>query len=978
MKKIALLLFAFVLGLSPLVAQDFRTEEKKSPDGKYTYTTVINDLLKARIYVLPNGLTVMMSVNKNEPRLQTMIATKAGSKNDPADKTGLAHYLEHMLFKGTDKFGSKDFPKEKEQLDKIEALYETYNHTTGDSARKSIYHQIDSVSGVAAQFAIANEYDKLLGSIGATGTNAFTSFEETVYVNDIPKNELEKWLQIEGERFRNPILRLFHTELEAVYEEKNRGLDNDSRKVYEAMFAGLFKHHTYGTQTTIGTVEHLKNPSLTKIKAYYDTYYVPNNMAVIIAGDFNPDEAIVLIDKYFGYMKPKPVPPYTFTPEEPRTTPEVVTVTGPSPESVQIGFRMAGADSKDARVMEVADALLSYKSAGLIDLNLKKTQKVLDASSGYEMLKDYCTYILDGHPKTGQSLDEVKNLLLDQLTLLKKGEFDEATLKAVVSNLTVDRIKRYESNEGRASTLLEAFVLGENWKDYASRLETLSKITKPEVVAFANKYFQNDYVVVYKKTGEDTTVKKVPKPPITPVEVNRDAQSDFLKTIQAETVPPIKPVFIDYKTDISTAALKHNVPVYYLANTENKLFSLYYVLDMGKNNDRKLPFAVNYLQYLGTNKYSAQQISKEFFKLACEFNVSAGDDRVYVSLSGLDENFDAAVKLFEELLANVKPDQEALDNMVALELKGRADAKLNKRVIHQQAMRSYAAYGKKNPFTDKLSEAGLKALKAADLTAIIKSLTSYQHKVLYYGPKPQAALTASLNKYHKTPAKLKAYPAATEYPRLAMTENVVYFVNYNMVQAEVMWLNKSENFNPVLIPIASMFNEYFGGNMSSIVFQTIRESKALAYSTFSQYTTPQKKTDPFYVMAYVGTQADKINEAIPAMNDLLNTLPKADQLFVTAKDGLKNQIETERILKADILFNYLAAQKRGLDYDVRKDVYAYLNTVTFEDLQKFHDTEFKNKPYAYCIIASKDRVKPEDLAKYGKVVELSLEDVFGY
>ena len=268
MNKVVIVLLALVLGVPTLSAKNkFASQTHTSPDGKYTYTTVDGDPYKARIYTLSNGLTVYLSVNKNEPRIQTLIAVRAGSKNDPHDATGLAHYLEHLLFKGTDKFGTLDFAKEKPLLDEISNRFEDYRKTTDPSTRKIKYHEIDSVSGLAAKYAIANEYDKMLGAIGAKGTNAFTWLEQTVYENDIPSNQVTKWLEIESERFRHPVLRLFHTELEAVYEEKNRNIDNDGEEQFETLMAELFKHHTYGTQTTIGTVEDLKNPSIKKIQA---------------------------------------------------------------------------------------------------------------------------------------------------------------------------------------------------------------------------------------------------------------------------------------------------------------------------------------------------------------------------------------------------------------------------------------------------------------------------------------------------------------------------------------------------------------------------------------------------------------------------------------------------------------------------------------------------------------------------------------
>ncbi len=330
----------------------------KNEVSHYPYTSVPGDSLHTRIYTLNNGLTVYMSPYKDKPRIYTSLAVRAGSKNDPAETTGLAHYLEHMLFKGTDALGSLDYEKERVELDKITALYEKYRLTSDSQKRAAIYKDIDSISNVAARFAVPNEYDKLLNSIGAQGTNAYTWTEQTVFVNDIPANKLEQWLTIEAERFRNPVMRLFHTELETVYEEKNRNMDSDQTKIWESLFAGLFKKHTYGTQTTIGKAEHLKNPSIKNVIDYYHTYYVPNNMALCIAGDFDPDAAIKLIDEKFSLLKPKVVPVFTPAEEEPITKPLVIKVTGPEAEELVIGYRFNGINSPDADYLVFIDRVL--------------------------------------------------------------------------------------------------------------------------------------------------------------------------------------------------------------------------------------------------------------------------------------------------------------------------------------------------------------------------------------------------------------------------------------------------------------------------------------------------------------------------------------------------------------------------------------------------------------------------------------------
>ena len=309
--------------------------------SQYRYETVANDPLGTKIYTLDNGLKVYMSVNKETPRIQTYIAVKVGGKNDPSETTGLAHYFEHLMFKGTEQFGTSDYAAEKPMLDEIESLFEVYRKTSDETERNSIYRRIDSISYEASKLAIPNEYDKLMSLIGAGGTNAFTSQDMTVYVEDIPSNQIENWARIEADRFKHPVIRGFHTELETIYEEKNMSLTQDSRKIWEALDAALFPNHPYGTQTVLGTQEHLKNPSITNVKNYHRTWYVPNNMAICLSGDFDPDKMVEVIEKYFGDMQPNPeLPVLDFKQEEPIESPVVREVSGPEAENIMIGWRL--------------------------------------------------------------------------------------------------------------------------------------------------------------------------------------------------------------------------------------------------------------------------------------------------------------------------------------------------------------------------------------------------------------------------------------------------------------------------------------------------------------------------------------------------------------------------------------------------------------------------------------------------------------
>ncbi|BAP31298.1 M16 family peptidase [Chryseobacterium sp. StRB126] len=955
--------------------QDYQWKEATSNGYKYKFVT--NDPTAARYYTLKNGLTVILSPTNKEPRIQTYIATKAGSKTDPADHTGLAHYLEHMLFKGTNQFGSKDWAKEKPLLDQIDALYEKYNQTKDETKRKEIYKEIDRVSREAAKYAIANEYDKMMAGMGGDGTNAFTSFEQTVYTEDIPSNVVDKFLALQSERFREPILRLFHTELEAVYEEKNRSLDDDGDKVYDMMFANLFPNNNYGKQTTIGTIEHLKNPSLHAIREYYNNYYVPNNMGIIMSGDFNPDEVIAKIDKAFSYMKSKQVPEYIVGQEKAITSPVIKEVVGPDSESVMLGFRFPGASTKDARLLNFVGSMLTNGQAGLIDLDLVKKQKLLAAYAFPYTLKDYSVLLLQGKPTEGQSLDEVKNLLLQEIDKLRKGEFSDDLIQSIVNNEKKNTIQKDEKYASRASLLMDEFTSEVDHKANLEYIEEISKLTKKDIMDFVSKYLQNNnYVAVYKKKGEDKSIVKVDKPTITPVSVNREDQSSFLKKIDEMPEKAIAPVWLNYDKDIAKNKLG-DVEVLSVKNTDNALFRMYYHFDSGKWNNKMLPLAAEYLQYLGTNDKSSETISREFYKLASSFKVSAGNEETYVSLEGLNENFDKTIALFEDLIKNCKPDQAALDAYKARLKKARANAKQNKATI-MAGLRSYAQYGAQNPFNNVLSDAELDALKADDLVSILHDLFNFKHKVLYYGPKTGAETVASLKPIHKLPAALKELPKAKTFTQIPTDKNKVLFAHYDMVQAEIFWARNSEQYSSTITPTVSLFNNYFGGGMGSIVFQTIRESKALAYSTYSYFALPSKKEDKNSIMAYVGTQADKFNEASSAMNELLTTLPKSEQLFETAKSGLKKTIASERISQDGIIFSYLKAQRLGNNSDIRKNVYEQAPKLSFTDINTFHDKEMKNKNYTYCIVASQEKVNDADMQKLGEIKKLNLTEIFGY
>nr|WP_068890557.1 insulinase family protein [Pedobacter panaciterrae] len=974
--KLFALSFFLLIG-SGVRAQSGYQWKTASSDG-YTYKYVTNDPTKSRFYTLKNGLTVILSQNTKEPTIEFRMAVRAGSNTDPRTATGLAHYLEHLLFKGTDKFGTMDYAKEKPLLDKIDGLYEQYNKTTDPAKRKEIYAEIDKTSGLASNYSIANEYDKMIKAIGGQSSNAHTWYEETVYNEDFPANATDKFLALQAERFRNPVFRIFHTELEAVYEEKNRGLDNDAWKVNEKMSALLFPTHNYGQQTTIGTIEHLKNPSLVEIRKYYNKYYVPNNMAIVLAGDFNPDEMIKKVDKSFAFMQAKPVTLYNPAPEKPLTKIQKVDIYGPSAESIEISYRGYAENTKQSMLLDLISSILSNGKAGLFDINLNKQQKVLRSNAGYQQMKDYGVFSMSAQPKQGQTLEEVQQLLLDQIEILKKGEFDGSLIKATVANSKLGLLQAFDNNAYRVDAATNEFILnrGTKWDKSLSNPDDMAKITKSEVTAFAKQFFINNYVIAFKHKGEDKNIAKVEKPAITPVNTNAAETSAFTKNLLEAPTSPIEPKFLDYKKDLNFGKVGI-ADVITVQNKENSIFRLSYRFDIGSLNNVLQPYASQYLTFLATDKYSAEQISKEFYNIACTYSINVGNEVTTINISGLQENFDKAVSLVEHILSNCKPNEQALVELKSRILKSRENNKLNKSAILGGLM-TYAQYGPKNPLNSTLSNQEVNNITSEQLVNILHNIDNFKHTITYYGPQTIEAFTESIGKLHKLPSVFSPEPPAKKFTYTNNATNQVYFADYDMVQSEIRWIRNGGVFNPDLTAKINLFNSYFGGGMGSIVFQTIRESKALAYSTFAVYSSPDRKDKDYAMIAYVGSQADKMNDAVAGMNELLNVLPQADKSFEASKYNALNALETSRVTKDDIIQSYFADQKLGIDHDSRIDEYTGLKPLTFADIKEFHTNNVANKPYNYCIVASEKKVKLEDMQKFGTVTKLTLEQIFGY
>ncbi len=954
--------------------------------NKYKYEEVKGDLSATRIYTLDNGLKVYLSVNKEAPRIQTYVAVRTGSKNDPAETTGLAHYLEHLMFKGTKLFGTNNPEAEAPLLDEIEKRYEEYRLITDPALRKQKYHEIDSISQLAAKYFIPNEYDKLMATIGAEGTNAYTSNDVTCYTEDIPSNEIENWAKIQADRFQNMVIRGFHTELEAVYEEYNIGLSNDQRKLFTALCAKLWPNHPYGTQTTIGTQEHLKNPSIKNIKEYFKKWYVPNNVAICMAGDFDPDKTIAIISKYFGEWKPAldengkptPVKQPEFAALPPLTSPQDTTIIGQEAETLWLGWRFEKAVSLQNDTLDLIEQILNNGEVGLIDLDLNQGMKVQEAFAGSEMLAEQGAFLMGGTPRQGQSLDEVKQLLLDEMEKLKRGEFSDNLLPAIINNAKLNNLRALDSNKSRADRFVDAFINGIPWEQEVGKIDRMAKISKKDIVKFANRHFGNNYVAIYKRQGIDTTVKSIDKPSITPIPANRDMMSDFVKEIQNSKVDPIKPQFVDFKKDLTFAETDRSLPVVYKQNNDDDRFNLIFRYEFGTEADNRYEVAADYINYLGTDKLTAAQVKEKFYEIACSYSVNVNSDNINISLRGLNENMPKALQLLEDFLQNAKVDKAAYDQNVDMILKARTDAKMSQRQCFD-ALYNYAIYGQHNPTRNQMTAQQLRDTDPQTLLNLLRDIRNYEHSVLYYGPLSVKKLAKVISKTHKTPEKLMVPPQNKPYQEQATPTNEIIIAPYSAQNIYMrMYHNEQKPWDVSRQPVIALFNEYYGQGMNGIVFQELREARGLAYNAGAAYLRPTRTGQTERYFTHIITQNDKMMDCVREFHAILDNMPQSESAFNIAKDALTKQIASSRTTKMNIINAWLMAKRIGLETDLNETVYNALPDLKLADIVDFEKQNMAGKPYRYIILGNEKNLDMNALQQIAPVKRVTLQEIFGY
>lgn len=935
-----------------------------------------NSALKIQKHVLNNGFTVYLNEDRTAKEVYGAVVVKAGSKNDPADATGMAHYLEHLLFKGTTDLGTTDYQKEKPFLDSINIYYDLLGKTKDEITRKKIQQLINNQSIQASKYGLPTEFDKLIKSIGGTRLNAFTQEDMTVYNNAFPGEQIEKWLDLYSHRFQNPVFRSFQSELEVVYEEKNMGMDQFETKLIEEMNKHLFKHHPYGTQSTIGTIEHLKNPSLTKMYEYFNTNYVANNMALVLCGNFDAEKTLPIIKEKFSKLRTGVVPPFPKFTETRFTKKEILEVRYTPIKVTLIGFKTIPNVHPDKAALEVFSSLLFNESeTGKLN-KLQREGKFTFAGSFNYSFNDDGALILFIVPKlVGQSFDEAEKLLFDEIEKIKKGELSDTDLQIIKTELYRQRQQELENYESRAYSIVQAFSEGISWEKFLNYSTQLENVSKEDVIRVAKQYFGENYFAIHSKTGFPKK-ETLQKPGFKPVTTDQKEESNFAKKFKQTIVNNVSPKFLDFEKDATLVKLNESNKLYVTNNPINDVFTLKVVYNVGSDSLKNLDLVSDLFTYFHTKELTTDKLKEEFAMLGITYFADFDEQHSSISFTGLDRNFQKSLPLINKLINEPEVDEKSV---IVLQNNIITDRKASEKepTTLGEALFQYARFGKRSSYIDRMSTKQLKKLKAIELLELYKKLIKYNAVWHYVGTESidktqellRANLTLANNKKENLPSvKLNNTTSST----------IIYLLNgKKALQSQIYYLINSNEYNssPKLNADIRAFNQYMGGDFSGLILQEIREYRSLAYSAGGHFEKPYLQKHPAYFSAYIGCQADKTNDAIETMNGLINNMPQKPERIDAVKSLLKNSTSTYYPDFRSISLYIEGFRLRGYTSYPLVEEYGKYDTLTFDDIENFYENNIKNKPMIITIYGNKTRMDLTRLAKCGKIIELKKKDI---
>lgn len=932
-------------------------------------TPLAGDPMAVTVHRLSNGMTVYLSPNRLTPTVTARVAVRAGSRQDPTDSTGMAHYLEHMLFKGTERLGTIDYAKEKTHLDRIAAIYEELFHERDGARRKALYAEIDTENQKASVYAIPNELDRLFGVLGFKNVNAHTNTDETVYEETFPSDRAEAWARIGAERFARPVFRLFQSELEAVYEEANMGKDDANRALYAAIQAGAFKDHPYG-RAIIGLSEHLKNPSLAKMYAFYDAWYRPENMAVILSGDFDRAKMLTLLEANFGKLQPRT----PSAPAEPAAAIESLKgitrreIFHEAAEIVGVTWQTVSRNHPDADALAVLERLLGDQQAGLLNLHLAQTQKIQEAGVYVWSFKEKSLFLLDAVTKNGQSLEEAEGLLMKEIEGVKAGNFTDEEVLAAVIKLEVESKERLESDEKRAEALVESYIAGSQWRHDVEGPARLRRVSKADVMRVAKQYLGNDRSVVYRRQGK-TDSPRIAKPGFTPIEIDPTRQSALAAELTA--APEIEPRWLEEGKDYVVRS-KPWGKLYWAPNPVSDLFSLKFVIPGGFRKDPRLPMAVKLFDASGAGDLTPADFERSLAQLGTKIELACGENECVAALTGLEANLGESLRLLSLKLARPNIPRGTLRRLVDVEQGALINARKNPKIVGK-ALREYAMHGTDSAVLANLSMSKLKALRTDELRRLLAGLMGTQRDIIYFGSKPAEEIsqmtTFGRRRWRREPARAPRRIATPAKPR------VIFIHHEGMVQAHIGLFASDGPDGPERATARRFYNTAMGG-MGGIIFQEVREARALAYHAEGSYASGSRAGDDAMQSGWVGTQADKALEAAELMRDILTRTAVSPERYAATASEVEQYYRTGAIDFRDIPEQLWAWARAGFPSgDPRGELLTQAEAFKSSDLEAMM-RRLSNHPLTIYVVSDRDKLDMTGLKKLGEFQEVSPDDIF--
>ena len=929
--------------------------------------------LKTKTFYLDNGLKVVLCEDHSQPEINGSVYVHAGSKNDPADATGMAHYFEHIMFKGTDKIGTTNWEAEKVFLDSIDMMYDKLHGTTDPEVRKAIQRKINALSIASTDYAIPNEVDVILTQMGGSGLNAGTSYDQTMYFNTFPSNQLSKWMDVYAERFRNPVFRLFQSELETVYEEKNMYGDSPMNAFQEYLFKETFGEHPYG-RPVIGFTEHLKNPQPTKMREFYNTFYVANNMTLLLVGDFDIDEVEPMVAEKFGVWQHRELPA--------KPSYQLPTFNGPTVKEVKMtpvkmgSFSFPGVKISDPDYLplSLACGIFSNGETGLVD-KLMFEGKIMGAMMMPLSLEDCGSNLMIYIPKLlGQSHEEAENLILECLDRLKKGDFSDDLFEATRMDMLVSQITETESIEDLSSLFMELEMMGQTYEQHLADVERLKTITKEEVVAVANKYFGNDYLVIRSKMGFPAK-DKIEKPDWKPIEAkNTEAKSDFAKAIEAQVVPEVEPQVIEFGKDVKVTQINDCFRLFSTINTRNDVFNMKIQYNCGTLKDPDLDKAIQYFQMQGTKDKSFEEFSLELQKMGATISLYAEDNDMVVSLTGFEKDLNAVLALCQEKFFYTGNNE----GVKAALIEGEAT---NQKTMRDdasgwaKAVREYALYGEQSTYLNHATLNDWSKRSGEELLDEVHEAMKYDGNVMYSGNTDPKLVVEMLKEHNLVRNNAIKGEEVVRVENQFTNDQVLLASNKKFRQSNIFFYVPGEKLSLEDEARAAVFNKYFGTDMYSIVFQEIREFRSLGYTAYGYYMYDILQRKPGSLFCFLGTQSDKTIDGMAALKDLVVDMPVRMEKFNASKEALLKSRASDYYNFREKPYAVYSFMKRGYDHDPRVEVTEIIRNTNFEDVNGFYNRMVKGRPVVIMMSGNQKKIDKKELAKFGKVTKLKYKQI---